>query len=257
MELREPGTAARTIQYRVGRERFEVQNWAANVRIADEDMQDSVGTPYDLDMAATELLTNQGYMNREVQWTSKFFKTGVWSTNPTISASNQWAGATVDPVEDLDNFRREVGKKIGRRPNTLILGEKAWIRLKHNSTILDRVRYVKEAMLDVSSVQTFLGVDRILVGMALQEKTEGTDYDYDDIWTEDDALLVYINPGAGKMMPNVGYTFFWNPMHPSGLYYIRNFLHERNMAKFIEIQSYYDQKLLIPAAGSFLSGIGT
>ena len=256
MELREPGTAARTVAYKVGRERFTVQNWALNIRFPDEDLQDAVGTPYDVDVAAVELLVNQGFMNREQRWADNFFKTGIWSTNPTISASNQWNGADVDAVENMDLWRREVGKKVGRRPNTLVLGEKAWIRLKHNGNILDRVRYVKEAMLDVQSIQTFLGIDRILVGMALKENDDGDEYDYDDIWNENDALLAYVNPGAGKMQPNVGYTFFWNPMHPSGLYYIRNFRHERNMAKFIEIQSYYDQKLLIPAAGSFLDNVG-
>ena len=256
MERREPGTAARTTAYKVGRERFTVENWALNVRIADEDLQDSVGTPYDLDVAAVELLVNQGYMNREQRWSDSFFKGSAWDTTPTINAGNQWNAADANAIENIDLWRRDVGKKIGRRPNTLVMGEKAWIRLKNNGHILDRVRYVKEAMLDVGSIQTFLGIDRILVGMALKENDDGDEYDYTDIWNENDALLVYINPGAGKMQPNVGYTFFWNPMHPGGLYYIRNFRHERNMAKFIEIQSYYDQKQLITAAGSFLDNVG-
>ena len=55
--------------------------------------------------------------------------------------------------------------------------------------------------------------------------------------------------------PSAGYTFYWNTGMGNGMEVVRKFRDEKILGDYVEVRSYFDQKLIEAGAGVFFSDI--
>ena len=78
----------------------------------DDQLRANADSNFNLDRDATEFVTNQLLLKRDLDWTDAYFKTGVWATEKTGVASAptsgqflQWSDAGVGPARPVANLR--------------------------------------------------------------------------------------------------------------------------------------------------------
>jgi len=224
-----------------------------------------------LETSATEFVTWQIYMDRELDWVTQYFtdpgagygttwwnkKTGVAGV-PAANQFKQWDAASSTPVADLRAYIREVQKKTGFKPNKLVLGPEVMDELQLNSAVQAYIAYAPTARGDVKPLITpellamLLGLDEVLIGeMSYTASAEGSTITYDFAFGKT-ALLVYAPPSPGILIPTGGYNFVWKQM---GRYNpeISKWWKQDIKSTRIEGEAYYDHKLLGPDLGIFMA----
>ena len=92
----------RAPEHRVPRRRLEDRrptSTSAHVYAVHKDIDDQMranaDSNFNLDRDATEFVTNQHLLKRDIDWTASYFTTGVWATEKTGVASAPTAGQFV------------------------------------------------------------------------------------------------------------------------------------------------------------------
>lgn len=176
--------------------------------------EDNADPQYNLTMEATEGVTRDLLIKKEVDFYNTFFGSGIWTTETDLnSASEQWDNDSNDPIQQITQDLDTVQALSGRRPNTMIFGPEAYTGFKNNSNVRDvinSVQAVTQANLD-NAVADALGIDRIMVGRAIQDTAnEGQNSSIDFISASKDALLAYVPDEMGLRTQTAMASFRWN-----------------------------------------------
>jgi len=177
----------------------------------------------DPDRIAAELVMQDLMIDRERNWMSTFFTTGVWDNEETGVASSPAAGQTIqwsdqtsgDPIGDMRVGRDTILESTGLMPNTLILQRKVMTALEDHPDVVDRIKYASStndnpARVNERTLAALFGIERILVADGAQNTAaEGATGSYSFIGGKN-ALLCYSAPRPSLMSPSAGYTFSWN-----------------------------------------------
>jgi hypothetical protein len=222
-----------------------------------DEVRDNADAPYNVDRDAVAFVTDKILMNREVSFASDFFKTGVWGADKTGGVDfTKWSDyASSSPLVDFTTFRDLVELKIGREPNTLVLGKPAWNKLKWHPDLIDLIKHTQRGQLSVDLFATLTEFSRVLIGKAIYTTSaEGTaegSVTYTRIW-DDDALMLWVPEAASLLTPAAGYTFVWQRV-PNMIQYIKRMRDEEREVDIIEANTYYDQKVTAARAGLFMA----
>lgn len=177
----------------------------------------------DPDRIAAELVMQDLMIDRERNWMSTFFTTGVWDNEETGVASSPASGETIqwsdqtsgDPIGDMRVGRDTILESTGLMPNTLILQRKVMTALEDHPDVVDRIKYASStndnpARVNERTLAALFGIERILVADGAQNiAAEGATGSYSFIGGKN-ALLCYSAPRPSLMSPSAGYTFSWN-----------------------------------------------
>jgi len=225
-----------------------------------------------LETSATEFVTWQVYMDRDLDWISRYFtdpgtgygttwwskKTGV-ASGETTDQFLQWNDANSTPVKNIRAYMREIQKKTGWKPNKVILGPEVMDELQLNTAVQAYVAYAPTARADIKPLVTpdllamILGVDEVIVGeMSYTASAEGASSITYDFAFGKSALLVYAPPAPGIMVPTGGYNFVWKQMGRYNPEIAKWWIQEIKSTR-IEGEAYYDHKLLGPELGIFMA----
>ena len=262
--LRAPGTPSQRGGFTLSNTSYVCRNYAWGFNLADE-VRDNTDSPYNMDRDATLYVTDKIQMNREANFATNYFTTGVWTGDKTGAATGGdflWFSDTqANPITTILTYMDEVEGRIGREPNKLVLGKKTWLAIMQNPNVLQRTVYggnnTVPAMINLQAFAAMVGLpsDGVLIGRAIQTVTqEGiaeASVVYNRIWGPD-ALLLYVPPTPSLFTPAAMYTFVWQRV-PNALQYIRRFREEDRMMDVIEGHSYYDQRVTVPRAGLFMN----
>lgn len=180
--------------------------------------------PLDADKDATDFVSQKMLIRREMQWASKFFKTGIWGT--TIKggeaagegAAIKWNLATSDPIKDITGAGVDMASTTGYKPNTLVLSPYAFNALKNHEDILERIKYTQKGIVTADLLATLFEVDRVLVAWSVvNSAAKGAEGNIGFIMGKH-ALLCYSNPTPALRKPSAGYIFAWTGLEGSGAY---------------------------------------
>ena len=226
MQLRAAGTPAAGTGYKLSTGTYTAQVWALAKTISDQIRQNS-DVPLNPDRDATAFLTGKALLNREVQWCSKYFGTGVWG-GELYGAASASAGVAIKywnlsgstPIEDVLAARTAIKKATGFWPNKLVLGANTHTTLKTNPEIIDRLKYGQTApgpvVVDNNNLAPLFEVEEILVTSAIKTTSgdtlvpdSDTTPDTFDFIGGNHALLCYAAKSPGLQTASAGYTFNW------------------------------------------------
>lgn len=220
----------------------------------DDQTRANADDPLNMDRDATEFVTQQMMLKRELVWTTNNFKTGVWGTD--TSPSTKWDNAASTPIEDITGAGINVAGATGFKPNTLVLSPRVYNALRNHPDVLDRIKYTMGgAVATPQLLAQLLDVDRVLVPFAVvNSANEGATDSIDFIYGEN-ALLTYAAPRPSIMVPSGGYNFTWTGLLGAGATGIRikSFRMEHLSADRIEGEIAYDPKVVAPSLGVFFN----
>lgn len=281
MQKRAPSTESAGGGWRIdSTPNFFCNPWALHKDI-DDQLRPNVDSPLNMDRDATLYLSQQALINREVQWASKYFITGVWTgaavdvtgvaASPAGNTVVQWNDSTATPVTDVKTNNDKIHLGTGYRANKLILGRQVWTKLSDHGSITDRIKYGATpgapAIVTKQAVAALMEIDEILVMDAIKntgvendsQNTAGTinSGESNSFIGGKAALLVYAAPSASILQPSGGYTFSWNGYAGAGPMgqRISNIRVDIIKSDRIEIEQAYDQKLVAAECGVYFTSI--
>jgi len=234
------------------------------VRAFHKDVDDQIRANADpvinLDRDATEFVTRDLMLRKELDWASKYFTTGVWtgsSTGTDVTPGTLWDAGGSTPIEDMRAELIATKRNTGFRANIVAMGEEVWNVLQDHPDFLDRIKYTQRAIVTVDLLAAVLGVDKVVIGGAVQNTAnEGAADNLQFIFGKN-VLLVYAAPRPSLMLPSGGYTFAWTGLfgaNAAGSRILR-FRMEHLKSDRVEGESAYDQKVVAAECGAFMSGV--
>lgn len=96
-------------------------------------------------------------------------------------------------------------RKIGKRPNTGVIGAAVFAALKQHPKVIARTVYTGRDVPTIDLLASFFGLDKLVVGDAVYADDAGA---FVDVWGKD-IVLAYTNVGtvASQGEPSYGYTY--------------------------------------------------
>ncbi len=129
------------------------------------------------------------------------------SNKITLAGTAQWSdfGTISDPAGDVEAAKEAVRAQIGRRPNTIVMGAVVFAKLRNHPKVLDRIKYTGRDSATPELLAVMFGVQRVLVGDAVQENAAGAMV---DLWGKF-VVVAYTEVGGLASMgrPTYGYTY--------------------------------------------------
>ena len=252
-----PGTNPNEVSFTVGSGQYICQKWGLGTDVWYE-TQRNADNPYQPLQDGTEFLRDQLALDYEAR---------VFTLLSTGCGSQQLLTGT-DALNDFDNSdpltvfrtaRQAVRSTTGRRPNTCIIGQKAWDVLQYHPDLV-RAAYPGAGIggtLQQDQFARILGVDRILVGETIKNTAqEGQTDTFTDVWSTH-IFYLYVEPSPGLMKPTFGYSFRWaypNDGTPPAFSINRMEAPKRESTE-LWTSYYQDERILAPELG-FLIGTG-
>lgn len=186
----------------------------------DDRQKANADDPIDLRRQAVELLTSAVMIDAENRFITKYFNTGIWTTN-AASPGDFTAIATPNtgvPLEVIDLYKETIKKLTALMPNVLVLGPTAFRTLRNHDDLKEVFKYTRPGLIDEQLMASAFGVDRIYIPRGVENTAaEGLADALDFIVPTArgvDALLVYAAPRPGLYTPSGGYTFAWTGLIP-------------------------------------------
>lgn len=219
----------------------------------DDDTRANADAAIDVDRDATEFVTRDLVLKREITWAAKYFIASTWTGSSTagdITPGVLWSAGGSTPIEDLRTQLRSVKGKTGYRANKVAMGDPVWDTLQDHPDFLERIKYTQTAIVTTALLAAVLGVDEVLVGGAIQNTAVEGAADALSFLFDNDVLVVYAPSSPGLMKPTGGYTFGWNA-RVGGAMRVLRFRMEHLKSDRVEGEMSYDQKLVAAEMGAF------
>lgn len=223
----------------------------------DDQVRANSDNPLNPDRDATTFITQRMLLRQEIDWTSKFFTTGIWATDKTGGVDfTQWSNyAASDPITDIENGKSVMWASTGLLPNTLVLGYDAFRQLKNHPDIVDRIKYTTADVVTEDILARYFGVDNVYVSRAIKNTgAEGASDSFSAVAGKN-AALFYVAPQAGVLSPTAGYNFTWRGVS-DGMGQnigITRFRMPELRADRIEAQMAWDNKVVATDLGYFFA----
>jgi len=268
-QKRAPGTESAGVGWTLDTGQYFCEVWAVHKDI-DDQVRANADSNWRLDSDATNFVTNQLLLRRDLDWNAKFFGTGLWGTDltgvataPTAGQFLQWDNAASDPIVQFANLQTNFVQQSGRKANTLVLGANTIIALKNHPDIIDRIKYTQRGVVTTDLLASLFDVEKILVSYATvtnvaelnDAKAQDAAATYQFMSNSKSALLCYTPSSPSLMTPAAGYCFTWNGYLAGNGYGVRmkNFRMEWIEADRIEGEMTYDMRIIAKDMGIFLS----
>ena len=238
--------------------------WALHKDVDDQIRanSDSVLSP---DRDATIFVSQKALIRRERSFAASALATGIWTNEKTgvnsdVTAGSEfliWNDANSDPISDIRTATRTVLELTGFEPNKLALGKAVYDALVDHPDIVDRVKYGQTpgaaAEVNASTLAQLFDLDEVLVSKAIHNSANKGASEVSSFISGNHALLAYVAPNPGLMIPSAGYTFSWNGwMGASSMgHRIKRFRMEHLESDRIEVQMAFQHNIVAADCGYF------
>jgi hypothetical protein len=282
MKKRAPGAESAGTGYNLD----STPTYSADVWSLHKDIPDQVRGNSDAvlqpDLEATIFLANKALINRERQFATNYFNTGIWtnswtgvSSAPSLGTSVlQWNDPSSTPIEDVRALKRYVMLTGGGFiPNVLTLGRQVYDTLCDHPDFVDRVKYnaggttgssIIPAQVTKATMAQLFEVDEVCVMDSIYNTLLETDIATGTANSESNSfiggkniMLSYRPAMPGLMTPSAGYTFAWTGLFGNTTVgtRLKSFYLPWLESTRVEIDSAYAQKVVSADLGGFVSGV--
>lgn len=207
---RAPGAPVMRVQFGYESDPVALKQEALEGLVPFEFAQDAERVPgIDLGKQAIESVQNIIALGREM-------KTATLARDPAsyaasnkvmLTGTSRWSDPASDPGKDIREARNAIRLRIGRDPNTFVLGPKVFEALSEHPKIKEQFKYTSSESLTEVMLAKYFNLEKIVVGKAVALPDNATDDDPAvDVWG-DDAILAYVPSGSNLLVPAYGYTY--------------------------------------------------
>lgn len=245
---RAPGSDTKSIDVGFGHDKYSLVDNRLMGKVPVELMEEAQAVP-GIDMAsnAVTVVQNKMSLERETRAAALARAAGAYAAanKATLSGGDLWTASTSNPFLVVEAAKEAVRKKIGRRPNVLVLGPMVLTALRNHPMVLDKLSTASDrAPATVVQLQTLFEIEKIIEGSAITD-VNGT---FVDVWGND-AIFAYVTPKSLQEMgsQNFGYTY-----QLAGRPIVEEAYLDRNKNSFMYPVSDASQAVLTSADSAFL-----
>ena len=179
-------------------------------------------TSIDPRKAKARFIAEQMNIALDVQFAENFFNKDVWSNTLTGGTANVEGSSFIkfdddncNPIKIFDDLKLQIEEEGRRTPNKLSLGARAFVALKNNPEIVERVKFTgttaNPAVVNEKTIAELLGIEEILVFKSTYNAAPlGEEDDMRFICDPNAALLTYTTNAPAIDEPSAGYIFAWD-----------------------------------------------
>lgn len=247
-----PGGVANEIDWDLSKETYYANGHALREAIPDR-LDQNADPGIEVLTTTTENVVDRLDLNREKRVADLTFSSGTYAVGlkTTLAGATQWSHTDSKPIDAVKAAAEAVAAKIGREPNTLVVGKAVLDKLVAHAKLIDLVKYAQVGILTDELLMRLLGVPKILVGTALYNTArKGQSRSLARIWGKHAALL-YIPERPAQKTPAFGYSFVWTAPGSQKGRVVYNYRNEDRHSTMIEAERYEDHKVVCQAAGYF------
>lgn len=287
MRLRAPGTESAGGGWNVD----TTPTYFAPVYAIHKDIDDqtlsNADSVFDLHAESTRWCTAQGLTNKETNWGTAFFGTGIWTTSWTTAATTSYAAGTAGtvikwsdpastPITDVRFLKQYIQLAGIYRPNKGVMNRVVFDTLCDHPDFIDRVKYgqtaspnLNPAIVNMRTMAEIFELDEVLVMDSIINSggeqatldsggTSGINAGESNAFIGgNNMLLVYTPARPGRDTPGCGYTFAWTGYLGANAVggRMKNFRIEQIESERVEYELSYQFKQVSADLGGFLSGL--
>ena len=205
---RAPGADTKSVEIGYGSGKYSLTDNRLMGKVPVEHMEEAAAVP-GIDLASRAIVVVQDKMSleREVHAASlaRSASAYVAANKTTLSGADLWTASTSNPFTVIEAGKEAIRKKIGRRPNVMVLGPVVLSALRMHPLVLDKLSTATDRTpATLLQLAALFEVATIIEGNAIVD-TAGT---FGDVWGND-AILAYVTPKSLQEMgsQNYGYTY--------------------------------------------------
>ena len=223
-------------------------------------------SPINVDRDTTEWLTQKMLLKREVDFTSKFFKTGVWGKDITADGVTikKWSNPLSDPIKAVTDEMLIMAENTGKKPNYIVMAPDVFYALKNHDIIMDRIKYTQKGIITLDLIASLFEVDNVYIPWAIYNSGPTKPvYDQTNISMnflyKGSMLLGYRANRPSLKEPTGGYIFAWTGLEGASAYgsrMVRIKMDQLGLGtERLEMEMAYDQKLICNDMGVFFTSL--
>lgn len=211
---------------------------------------------------ATTYLVEKVSVNKEVAAHTAL--NAALTGNQTAAASNGWNDYTDgDPIGDILTGIEAVEDNGGVRPNKIAMDSKVWHDVRHHPDIVERVisgggvTNENPANISLNAFAGLFDLEMAVVTNAIKNTAiEGQSASSSRIWS-DDVYIVWADPNPGiKTFTNaVSFTWLGAAGTANNGFRVREWFDEEREGTMVQVQAYYDLKVVAATAGYRISNV--
>lgn len=245
----------------IGIKRLSTDSYDCDVykyaELLDDQTLANADDPLSLERMTTRSIAQKALLNREVNWASTFLTTGVWgldrqgvAAGPAGNQFLQFDNASSTPIDLIRQDMYAMAEENGVMPNKLVCGPHVFRVLLDHAELIARYENVMPSIMNKDLIAAVLGVDEILVPMAIQNTAAEGAAESNAFIHGKSMLLCYAAPSAGLGIPSAGYTFNWTGLQAPGMQMKRIDVPLRDSVQY-QGEVAYSQKAVAPTLGKF------
>ena len=248
VEVRGPSSPVKHRGYALSTSNYSANEYATGILVADRIAQNSDAPlrPYE---DATNIITHDMLMFIENNWAAEFMVTGTWTTNTTLTGTDQWSDyANSDPIKNIDDAKFAINGATGipTQELSVAMGSAVWNKMKRHPLLLAGFGGGMPGLkvLTKEIVANILEVKEILVSEAVwNTNVEGNSTQTLARIVGKNCLVFYRPAAPSLMTPSCGYFF------SKSVSEIFRYRVDRRRSEAVEISSIFDFKATDVDAG--------
>lgn len=251
VEVRGPASPVKKRGYAVSATNYQANEYATGILVPDRIRNNSDAPLRPLEDGTT-IITHDMLMFIESNFANEFLVTGTWTTNATLSGTDQWSDyANSDPIVNIDDAKETINGLTGipTEALSLAMGSAVWKKLKRHPSILGAFGGGNAALKVATKeiVAEILGVKQILVSEAVTNaNVEGNATQTLSRIVAKNCLVFYAPESPSLMTPSCGY-FFSKTVSQIDRYRVNE-----SRSEAVEINSLFDFKATDVDAGALI-----
>jgi len=204
---RAPGAGTSRITFGYLGNPFTLLNDALEAPVPREYLRDAKVMPgIDLATRAVRLVMSSLALGLEIDQAALALTSSQYDANHQIALTGtaKWSDPTSLPITQIDTYKEAIRTSTGINPNTLLLGNPAFLALRTNPQIQNQFKYTSADSITVEMLARAFDIEKVVVGKAVT----ASDADViSDVWGNN-AVLAYVPTApSGLEEPSYGYTY--------------------------------------------------
>lgn len=204
-----------------------------------------------LQLHATNVVTNGLQLKHEKECADLVQNPDNYSSDNkiTLSGTACFNNAASDPQKVIEKGKDEIAKKIAQEPNVMVIGQDAWLTLKHHEKLKSLISDNQNKLLTLELLKQIFEIDNIVIGKSIFADASGN---FTRIW-KDNIIMAYV-PDLGSSRTEYDPSFAYTVRKKDALK-IDEYTKEGNKVKYIRATDIYTPFLVGAEAGYLITNI--
>lgn len=199
---RAPGAPTKRVKIKYEGKTYSVEQYSVEIPIPRELIRESdesrrLNLTANLDISRIAMVTANDILalDYELECADLATTSGTYASGHVVALSGgtKWSHADGKPVTDIESASETIRKKIGKRPNKLMLSADAYSALRHNAQVKTYLPDSQQGPATLEQLKNILNVKDIEVGEAVWINDDDVGA---DVWGNN-AILAYVPEMSG------------------------------------------------------------